>query len=239
MPGLLRLRALVVAISAAACIVSTSPALPAGPTAAAASPAERVVAIARSKIGARYHYGAAGPSAFDCSGLVLYVFRKAGLGATIGNGRYRSASALYAWFRRRGLASRTRPRIGDIVVWGGGQHVGIYVGNGRAVSALLSGVRLHGVTAVVAPFTAYLHTGLVGAVQAAAPVSSPAATRLTAVPANLRSGPSVAYRAIRVLAARTAVRVLRAAKDSAGWTWLRVSVGGRIGWVAGWLTHPA
>ena len=67
---------------------------------------------------------------------------------------------IYYYFRARGKASRTNPRIGDIVVWGGGTHVGIYIGNGRAVSALTSGVRVHGVFAVTARFTAYLHTGM-------------------------------------------------------------------------------
>jgi len=35
--------------------------------------------------------------------------------------------------------------------------VGIYIGNGRAVSALVSGVRVHKVKALTIPFTTYLH----------------------------------------------------------------------------------
>jgi cell wall-associated NlpC family hydrolase len=46
------------------------------------------------------------------------------------------------------------------VVWGYGSHIGIYIGNGKAISTLRNGVRIHGVFAVTARFTAYLHTGL-------------------------------------------------------------------------------
>ncbi len=52
------------------------------------------------------------------------------------------------------------PRVGDLVIWGGGTHVGIYIGNGKAISTLTNGVRIHGVFAVTARFTAYLHTGM-------------------------------------------------------------------------------
>ena len=75
-------------------------------------------------------------------------------------GTLRSARSIYLYFRSRGKASRTNPRIGDLVVWGRGSHIGIYVGNGKAISTLRSGVRIHGVLAVTARFTAYLHTGM-------------------------------------------------------------------------------
>ena len=52
------------------------------------------------------------------------------------------------------------PKPGDLVIWGGGSHVGIYIGHGKAISTLTSGVRVHGVHAVTARFTAYLHTGM-------------------------------------------------------------------------------
>ena len=72
----------------------------------------------------------------------------------------RSARALYLNFKARGKASRTNPKVGDLVIWGCGSHVGIYIGNGKAISTLRSGVRVHGVFAVTARFTAYLHTGM-------------------------------------------------------------------------------
>ncbi|CAM5467648.1 hypothetical protein SFUMM280S_11481 [Streptomyces fumanus] len=46
--------------------------------AAAATPATKALKIAASKKGAPYRYGATGPSRFDCSGLTLYSFKKAG-----------------------------------------------------------------------------------------------------------------------------------------------------------------
>jgi hypothetical protein len=116
--------------------------------------------IARAQIGDRWRYGATGPSSFDCSGLVMYAYRMAGDLRMIGNGRYRSAGALYRYFLMHGKTSRTRGTPGDLVVWGNGSHIGIYLGNGMAVSTLTSGVRVHGVRAVTARFTAFLRTGI-------------------------------------------------------------------------------
>ncbi len=133
---------------------------------AAASPAPRhteaqqVIRIAMQHRGAHWHYGATGPRSFDCSGLVIFAFRKAGDSAAVAKGHLRSARALYRWYRARHLASRTNPKPGDLVIWGGGTHIGIYIGNGKAISTLTNGVRVHGVHAVRARFTAYLHTGM-------------------------------------------------------------------------------
>jgi len=122
--------------------------------------AQQIVRIAKRQIGDPWRYGARGPGAFDCSGLVIYAFRKAGDFAAVARGKLASARALYRWYRARGLANRRSPRVGDLVIWGNGTHVGIYVGRGKAISTLLSGVRVHRVHAVTARFTAYLHTGM-------------------------------------------------------------------------------
>ncbi len=37
-----------------------------------------VTKLAKKQVGKRYVWGATGPSSFDCSGLVQYVYRKAG-----------------------------------------------------------------------------------------------------------------------------------------------------------------
>ena len=55
---------------------------------------------------------------------------------------------------------RTDRRGGALVVWGYGSPIGLYIGSGKAVSALRNGVRVHGVFAVTARFTAYIHTGM-------------------------------------------------------------------------------
>ncbi len=122
--------------------------------------AQQIIRIARNKLGDPWRYGADGPRAFDCSGLVRFAYRRADDGHAIRAARLRSASALYHWFKSHGRASRHHPRIGDLVIWGGGSHVGIYVGNGKAISTLTSGVRVHRVHAVTARFTAFLHTGM-------------------------------------------------------------------------------
>jgi cell wall-associated NlpC family hydrolase len=240
--GTSRLRALAAATLAALVIVSIQPPAPV----AAASPADRVIAIAMAERGSPWVYGASGPSAFDCSGLVYYAFRRAGQLDAIGNGRYRSGSALLRWARAHHLTT-SHGRRGDVAVWGNGSHVGIYLGGGRVISTLVSGVRVTGVRALTTPFTTFIRTGLSGATTTARTASvSPAAKvrivarRTVAVAAlNFRSAPRVSAAIYRVLDRGTRVGVVRSARDAAGRTWYRVVVGSRVGWVAGWLTRPA
>jgi cell wall-associated NlpC family hydrolase len=153
--------ALFLAILAISIVVASGGAAAAEPTGGKAwrSPAsriDRVIQIARRQVGDPWRYGHKGPGAFDCSGLVYYAFREAYALKAIGGG-YRSASSLYAYFRARGRANRHSPRPGDLAIWGGGKHVGIYIGRGRAVSALVSGVQVHRVHDLTDPLTAYLH----------------------------------------------------------------------------------
>ena len=62
---------------------------------------------------------------FDCSGLVQYSYRQAGI---------RSPAPPTSWLLRSGdLHSAAQP--GDVVILGGGSHVGIYVGGGQMVDA--------------------------------------------------------------------------------------------------------
>ena len=212
--------------------------------------ASQVIAIAKSKLGDRWVYGATGPGIFDCSGLVIFSFKKAGVAAIVGSGRKRSARALYAWFRDRGLASRTNGKPGDLVICGGGTHVGIYLGNGMAISTLMNGVRVHAVRATTARFTAFLHTGIAQKAAAtvshkakSAPVATKVATviahRVTATALRLRSAPSATAHVLSTLPARTRLSVVRVSKDRAGNTWYRVLVGGRLGWLAGRFTRAA
>jgi hypothetical protein len=139
-------------------LFSTAPSTPVAAT--TWTEAMQIIQIAKWQLGDPWRYGATGPYAFDCSGLVIYSYKRAGDGAVIKNGYLRSARSIYYYFKNRGKASRYNPRLGDLVVWGGGTHIGIYIGGGKAISTLLSGVRIHGVFAVTARFTAYLHTGM-------------------------------------------------------------------------------
>jgi len=124
------------------------------PTAAA-----EVIAAARSHLGAPYRWGTDGPRTFDCSGLVFRSFKEAREATSIGGTRKTAAGYMLA-FQRRGQASRTNGRPGDLVVYGHGSHIGIYLGNGKVISALTSGVRVHGLRRLDVPFTEFLHTHL-------------------------------------------------------------------------------
>jgi len=119
--------------------------------------AARVVRIALAQRGDRYARGATGPNAFDCSGLVRYSYRKAGVGAKLGGGN--SARGMLRWARLRGLTGKRNPHVGDIVIYGNGSHAAIYIGRGRVVHALnprldIRVTRLH---ATRAPFTTFIH----------------------------------------------------------------------------------
>jgi cell wall-associated NlpC family hydrolase len=134
------------------------------PVAAAATPKteyELVYATAHAQLGDQWKYRATGPNMFDCSGLVWYAFHEHDLQDRIGG--YRSVAGYYNWFRDRGRVSKTNPRKGDLVVWGANQHVGLYIGNGYAISTLTTkrGVSIHPVKGYLGiPFKAYLHTKL-------------------------------------------------------------------------------
>ena len=82
---------------------------------------ERVIRKARSRAGDPYRYGAAGPNAFDCSGLVQWVYRQ------IGKRLPRTSSS------QAGATRRIRvPHRGDLVFFTSGghvYHVGIYAGD--------------------------------------------------------------------------------------------------------------
>ncbi|MFE2940814.1 C40 family peptidase [Streptomyces sp. NPDC059255] len=91
----------------------------------AATLSVRALKIAESKKGSPYMYGATGPHRFDCSGLTLYSFKKAGKQLA------RTAQAQYNQTRHISSSSR---RKGDLVFFHSGRyvyHVGIYAGNGR------------------------------------------------------------------------------------------------------------
>ena len=124
--------------------------------------AAAVIAAARHHLGAAYRSGATGPRAFDCSGLVYRAFKEARRAGIIGGTRA-SAAAYMRMFERRGQASRTHGRPGDLVIYGHGSHIGIYLGRGMVISALTSGVRRHGLKQLTVPFTEFLHTHLAAA----------------------------------------------------------------------------
>jgi cell wall-associated NlpC family hydrolase len=77
----------------------------------------KAVAVARKQIGKPYRYGGSGPSAFDCSGLVQYVYHKAGVGLP------RTADAQHRHVKRH--VRFTSLATGDLVYFYGDGHTGI------------------------------------------------------------------------------------------------------------------
>ncbi|MEU3348829.1 C40 family peptidase [Streptomyces sp. NPDC006700] len=85
----------------------------------------KALQIAASKKGAPYQWGATGPRRFDCSGLTLYSFKRAGKSLP------RTAEQQYNRSRHISAGSR---RAGDLVFFHSGSyvyHVGIYAGSGK------------------------------------------------------------------------------------------------------------
>ncbi|MET9732553.1 C40 family peptidase [Streptomyces sp. NPDC006458] len=93
--------------------------------AAAATPATKALQVAASKKGSPYRYGATGPYRFDCSGLTLYSYKKAG--------KTLPRTAAQQYNKTRHISSRNR-KAGDLVFFHSGSnvyHVGIYAGKGK------------------------------------------------------------------------------------------------------------
>ncbi|RBO91580.1 cell wall-associated NlpC family hydrolase [Nocardia puris] len=93
-------------------------------------PAEIALDAAKTKVGAMYSWGAAGPSSFDCSGLVKWAYKQAGIELPRTSFEQSHVGAPVAF---RDL------RPGDIVVTNGGGHVGLYAGDGKLLNAVQSG----------------------------------------------------------------------------------------------------
>lgn len=110
--------------------VEGAPALPevGGGTAAG------VIAVqaALTRIGDPYVWGGGGPGAFDCSGLVMWAFRQAGI--SLPHSSYAQAAGGQA-------VSRDQMQPGDVVsYYSDASHVGIYIGDGMMVHASTFGV---------------------------------------------------------------------------------------------------
>ena len=117
--------------------------------------------LAKNQIGAPWVHYAKGPSKFDCVGYVWFVFAQNGLKDRIGG--YNGVKGYYNWFRSRGRVSRDNPKVGDLVIWGDFKHIGMYIGDGKAISALINpyGVKIHPVKGYLnIGFRYYLHTNL-------------------------------------------------------------------------------
>lgn len=106
------------------------------PLAAVTSPGGGAGAVAvqaaLTRLGSPYSWGAAGPGAFDCSGLVMWSFQQAGVYLP------HSSQALAAGGEP---VSMDQMQPGDVIAYyGDASHVGLYVGDGMMVHASTYGI---------------------------------------------------------------------------------------------------
>lgn len=92
---------------------------------------KRAASAALTRIGSPYVYGAAGPTAFDCSGLVYWAYKQAG--KTIPRDSYGQLGGGTP-------VAKKDLRPGDVVIFLGGSHAGIYIGNNKIVHSSTEGV---------------------------------------------------------------------------------------------------
>ena len=98
---------------------------------AASGSAAAAVDAAMGKRGAPYVWAAAGPGSFDCSGLVQYAYKAAGISLP-------HSSRAQASMGR--AVSRADLQPGDLIAfYSPVSHIGIYIGNGQMVHAPTSG----------------------------------------------------------------------------------------------------
>jgi cell wall-associated NlpC family hydrolase len=93
----------------------------------------RAMKVALAQRGDPYRYGAAGPSAFDCSGLTMFSYKQ--VGRSIPRTTDQQKAGL------RAIAQKDKAR-GDIIIFtngGDAYHAGIYIGNNQIVHASRSG----------------------------------------------------------------------------------------------------
>ena len=96
-----------------------------GPLPSGAGNAE-AARLALNYLGVPYVWGGASPSGFDCSGLASYVY------AQIGKSVPHFTGAIWSAFPQ---VPSDQLQPGDLVFFNGGEHVGIYLGNGQFVHA--------------------------------------------------------------------------------------------------------
>lgn len=83
------------------------------------------------QLGKPYKWGAAGPDRFDCSGLTMWVWGKAGVSLP------HQSRAQYAGGRK---VAKSDLRPGDLTFYGSPiHHVAIYVGGGKMISSPQTG----------------------------------------------------------------------------------------------------
>ncbi|MGH3244343.1 MAG: C40 family peptidase [Spirillospora sp.] len=91
------------------------------------------VRFALRQLGKPYVWGATGPNAYDCSGLVQAAWRAAGV---------KIPRVTYGQYPASRRVSRGQLLPGDLVFTNGLRHVKMYIGNGRTIEAPRAGQRV-------------------------------------------------------------------------------------------------
>ena len=86
---------------------------------------DAIVATAMSGLGGSYVWGGKSYGAWDCSGFTSWVFAQHGIKLTA-----------FTYAMKNELRPTANPQPGDIVFQNGYSHVGIYLGDGKMISAL-------------------------------------------------------------------------------------------------------
>ena len=108
---------------------------PVASTAHASGTAATAISYAQGQIGKPYVYGATGPDAFDCSGLMQAAWAAAGVSIP------RTSEAQWA-----ALPHVSSPQPGDLIFYTGSPidpppgHVTMYIGGGEMIEAYGTGV---------------------------------------------------------------------------------------------------
>ena len=119
-----------------------------GPT---GTQAEKAVAFAYAQLGKPYVFGASGPNSYDCSGLTMASWASAGISIP--------RTSFEQWGSLPHVPiSQIQP--GDILVFNGAGHVGLYVGGGMLIDAPHTGLNVEKVA-----LSGWYQSSLIGAVR--------------------------------------------------------------------------
>ncbi|MFL8489517.1 NlpC/P60 family protein, partial [Clostridioides difficile] len=92
------------------------------------SKADKLISVAKSKLGCNYVYGAEGPNTFDCSGFTQWCYKQIGISIP------RTVATQSKAGKAVDLKDKTKWKAGDLLCRVGGgssNHVMMYIGNGQ------------------------------------------------------------------------------------------------------------
>ncbi len=111
---------------------------------------QSVINIAKQQLLKPYAWGASGPNSFDCSGLVYFCYKSAGINVT--------RDTAEGYFNE--CTKVSNPQVGDLVFFGTPvEHVGICIGNGQMIDAPHTGAVVRIEKIWTTNFVGYGHLG--------------------------------------------------------------------------------